>query len=462
MDETNCPHTAVAGLCWGDEGKGKIVDLLSPHCDLVVRYNGGANAGHTVCVGEQTFALHLLPSGVLHPSVLGVIGPGVVVDPLTLLQEIDALAERGLNVIDRLRISDRAHVVTEYHQIEDRLTEGDALGKSKVESRKSKNQDLPSRIGTTVRGIGPCYADKARRSPAIRMGDLLDKTRLADKLHAVIHAKRDAFQATFSHDPNFCPESITEPLLAAADRLRDCICDTTALLHNAIGQGQRLLFEGANGMLLDIDHGTFPYVTSSSTGPWGIWPGAGVPAKYLRHIVGVTKAYATRVGAGPFPSELSDAIGDRIRETGHEYGTTTGRPRRCGWFDAAAVRRSVMLGGITEVALMHLDTLAGLDQVGICTAYRAPDGRTLDALPAGIHLAQTLEPVVEMLPGWTGDLRKCTGVDDLPAPAMAYVQRIQDLIGAPITLISVGPDRAQTLMWHRFPTGEARWSAFAP
>lgn len=430
MDAAHPSHTAVVGLGWGDEGKGKIVDLLSPRFEVVVRYNGGANAGHTVSVNGETFALHLVPSGLLHGGVTGVIGPGVALDPLILLAEIDSLQERGVEIDGALKISDRAHVVVEYHKVEDRL------GESSAEDE--------ARIGTTAQGIGPCYADKMQRSTALRVGDLLDRTRLRRKLDRIVDLKRRVFRALYGRDGGLDSALLCQQLSETAEHLRPFVCDTTVYLRQALEAGQRLLFEGANGMLLDVDHGTYPFVTSSSTGPWGIAAGAGVPPQTIRRSIGIIKAHATRVGAGPFPSELSDATGDRIREQGREFGTTTGRPRRCGWFDAVAVRHGIRLGGITEVALMHLDTLSGFDRVGICTAYRCR-GQMLEDLPADSDLLDRVEPVVEMLPGWSDDLRAVRRAEDLPDPAVRYIERLEALIGAPITLVSVGPDRTQTL-----------------
>ena len=423
-------HTAVVGMAWGDEGKGKVVDMLSPHYDAVVRYNGGANAGHTVRVGDEVFALHLLPAGVLHEGVTGVIGQGVAVDPAVLLAEIDELAGRGIDVTSRLRVSDRAHVVTEYHKVEDRLSE-QAAGERE-------------RIGTTARGIGPCYADKMKRSTALRVCDLFDAGRLAERVGVIVDQKRRVFQVLYGQDGGLAAEAVTQKLTDCAERLRPLVCDTRSYLGELSGRGGRLLFEAANGMLLDIDHGTYPFVTSSHPGPWGIWAGAGVPPQTVRHCVGVVKAYATRVGAGPFPSELHDATGERIRDRGHEYGTTTGRPRRCGWFDAVAVRQSVCLGAITEVALMHLDTLCGFDGVGICTGYRL-GGKVLDALPADSTLSEGIEPVVEFLPGWGGDWSNVSRFEELPAEAIRYVERIESLLGAPVSLVGVGPERSQSL-----------------
>ncbi|MFQ5462604.1 MAG: adenylosuccinate synthase [Phycisphaerae bacterium] len=431
MASANLEHTCVFGLGWGDEGKGKIVDLLCPAFDVVARFNGGANAGHTVWVGGEKFALHLLPSGVLHRNTINVIGPGVVVDPSSLLTEIDALAERGYDLLDRLRISDRAHLVMPYHKAEDQASEQSA--------------DPARKIGTTARGIGPCYADKMLRKTAIRFADVLHELRLLDRLSGILKARGASLAAAYGWESQFDAQKLHAELLEAVARLKPAICDTTALLHDVLGQGKRILFEAANGMLLDVDHGTYPFVTSSSTGPHGIGSGAGIPPQRVTRLVGVTKAYATRVGAGPFVSELEDETGERIRNQGHEFGTTTGRPRRCGWFDAVANRHAAMLAGATDVALMHLDTLSGFEQVGICVAYRV-DGDTLTAPPADGSRLERAEPVIEYGPGWHEDLRSVRRFEDLPAAAKAYVARVESLLGVAVTLAGVGPDRAQVLI----------------
>ncbi len=420
----------MVGLGWGDEGKGKIVDRLASEFDIVVRFNGGANAGHTVCVGDQKFALHLLPTGVIQPGVVSVIGPGVVVDPVGLCDEVREVTGRGISIGDDLRISDRAHVVMPYHKIEDRLGEAAAAG--------------DARIGTTARGIGPCYADKMRRSGAVRMCDLLRLDRLRERLEAVVRTKRDGFLATYGQDGGLSFDAIWDELVPAAERVAGWICDTTHYLHQAMDDGRRVLFEGANGTLLDIDHGTFPYVTSSSTSGHGVAAGAGVGPGVLGRVIGVVKAYATRVGAGPFVTELDNALGDEIRRRGSEYGTTTGRPRRCGWFDAVATRYSVRVGGVTEVALMHLDTLSGMERVGICVAYQL-GGRPVEGLPADAEDLARVEPVYEYLPGWQGDLSTAHRCEHLPAEARRYVARIEALAGVPVRMISVGPERGQTV-----------------
>lgn len=424
-------NTCVFGLSWGDEGKGKIVDLLSPSFGLVVRFNGGANAGHTVWVDGEKYALHLLPTGVLHERTIGVIGPGVVVDPIGLIGEIDALALRGIDVESKLKISERAHLVMPYHIIEDRLSE------------RSSSDGL--RIGTTSRGIGPCYADKMKRTTAVRFIDLLHEDDLAGRLRRIVAAKKASFQALYGDDDGLGAEDVLAGIEKARMRLSDLIVDTTELLNNALQSDQQVLFEGANGLLLDVDHGTYPYVTSSSTGPHGIGGGAGVPVSVLCRRIGVAKAYATRVGSGPFVSELADATGDRIREAGQEYGTTTGRPRRCGWFDGVSCRYAARLGDTTDIALMHLDTLSGFSEVGICGAYRIGD-QTVHTFPACADRLAQAAPIIEKLPGWKEDLRSVRSFEDLPPNARAFVQRIESMVGVPVSIIGVGPDRSQTLV----------------
>jgi len=431
MSATNRQHTCVFGLSWGDEGKGKVVDLLCSAFDIVVRFNGGANAGHTVCVGDEKFALHLLPTGVLRENTIGVIGPGVVVDPIKLIEEIDSLAARGIDASEKLRISDRAHLVLAYHKLEDQLSEQTASDST--------------RIGTTARGIGPCYADKMRRNTAVRFADLLCDKDLPERIGRIVAGRKAMLVALYGSDGGLDVNAVLADLTMAKKRLSANVCDTTKYLHDAIGAGRSILFEGANGMLLDVDHGTYPFVTSSSTGPHGIGAGAGVPACYIGRAIGTTKAYATRVGAGPFVSELKDALGDRIREAGHEYGTTTGRPRRCGWFDAVAGRHAATLSGATDIALMHLDTLSGFDEVGICVAYRC-DGRTMTTLPAHAASLERAEPIIELVPGWHGDLSLIRRYEDLPPEAQNYIERLESLLSVPISIVGVGPERSQTVV----------------
>jgi len=431
MNGTHGQHTCVFGLGWGDEGKGKVVDLLCPAFDIVVRFNGGANAGHTICVGDDKFALHLLPTGVLRDHSTGVIGPGVVVDPLQLVEEIDGLAARGIDVQGKLKISDRAHLVLDYHKIEDQLSE--------------KAAGTSGRIGTTARGIGPCYADKMRRGPAIRFADLLHDSSLADRVRRIVVERKETLAAAYGSHGGLDVDAVFDSLKTAKTRLEPYICNTTEYLHDAIDRGQLILFEGANGMLLDVDHGTYPFVTSSSPGPNGIGPGAGVPPGRVTRLVGTTKAYSTRVGSGPFVTELKDATGDRIRDAGHEYGTTTGRPRRCGWFDSVANRYSARLSGATDMAMMHLDTLSGFDEVGICVGYRC-DGQTITTPPSDCASLERTEPVIEFLTGWRDDLRSCRRYEDLPQAAQSYLARIESLVGVGISIVGVGPDRTETIV----------------
>lgn len=427
-------NTAITGLQWGDEGKGKIVDLLTPEHDLVVRYNGGANAGHTVVVGDETYALHLMPSGILCPDIRCVIGNGVVVDPTKLVEEIDSLESRGIDTTDRLFISDRAHVVLEYHKLLDGALEeflaGDEGGAS---------------IGTTRRGIGPAYADKVLRAPALRMGDLLDDAAIDERigLACELHGRQ---LASLGCDVRLDPAALAEQCRAWGERLGDRIVDTTYLLHDAVRDGKRLLFEGANACLLDVDHGTYPFVTSSNCSALGIPAGTGLPASALDRVVGIMKAYSTRVGAGPFPTELSNATGDRIRERGREYGTTTGRPRRCGWLDLVAVRYTAMLCGTTSIACMLLDVLFGLDEVRVCTGYRLPDGSTTDRFLPDARRLEQVEPIYETLPGWDGDLDFRGTREELPDGARRYLDFIESKLEIPIEMVSVGPERTQTLM----------------
>jgi len=418
----------VVGLHWGDEGKGKVVDVLARDCDIVVRYGGGANAGHTVVIGDAKFALHLLPSGAVREGIKCVIASGVVVDPEVLLQEIEGLAARGIDLTGRLLVSENAHVVLDYHKKEDQLREA-ALGDNK--------------IGTTIRGIGPCYADKVGRSYAVRMGDLRDLDKLRGKLSTVVEYKNKVFGALYNAEP-MTPEALLEKCRTYAARLLPFVVDTTEFLHRAIAEGKSILFEGAQGSLLDIDHGTFPFVTSSNSSLLGMPAGCGVSAKLLDKSVGVCKAYTTRVGSGPFPTELDNQIGQYIRERGHEYGTTTGRPRRCGWFDAVAASYSVTLNALDEIAMMHLDTLTGLKELKICKAYQLGN-KVTTFFPANLDRLAQAVPVYDTLPGWDRDITGATQFDQLPREAQEYVLRIERITARPVTMIGVGPGRAQTL-----------------
>jgi adenylosuccinate synthase len=426
------PATCVVGLQWGDEAKGKIVDLLTPQHDFVVRYNGGANAGHTIVWGDRTFKLSLLPTGVLKPSVRSVIGNGVVVYPPRFLEEVDQLLKAGIPVGDNLAVSDHAHVIFPYHMEEERLTETGGDGS----------------IGTTGRGIGPCYQDKVGRRFGIRLGELLRPDHLRDRLRFVVPFKNRLVAALANGHADtlkkFDPDQLCDEYLGYAERMRPFVADTSRLLLDGLRADKKILFEAAQGSLLDVDHGTYPYVTSSSSLPSGIWTGSGVPARNLTRIIGVVKAYTTRVGRGPFPTELTDATGERIRKIGREYGTVTGRPRRVGWFDAMAVRYTAALAGADEITVMLLDVLSGLPELQLCTAYRR-NGETLNYFPSDSFELEQCEPVYETLPGWSEDVSKCRTLADLPVAARRYVDRIGELAGLPVSVVSVGPDREQTI-----------------
>ncbi len=424
--------TAIVGLQWGDEGKGKLIDLLADRHDAVVRYNGGANAGHSVVVEGVRYALHLIPSGILHADTLAVIGNGVVVDPAVLLREVDGLAERGVDV-SALRLSNRAHVVLPWHRAEDELRETILRGGSTGEG---------GQIGTTKRGIGPAYADKAHRSTAIRAGDLLDEGRLRQRLEAVLPLKSRCLEALGS--PPVEVDALVDTALAWGARLRPMICDTTYLLHGLLADGKSLLFEGANATLLDVDHGTFPFVTSSNCTTLGIPAGTGIPGRCVERVLGVCKAYCTRVGSGPFPTELHDQTAERIRERGNEYGTTTGRPRRCGWLDLVALKYACMINGVTGLSIMLLDVLAGFDELQLCTTYEV-DGERTDRFTPDAAVLDGVTPVYESVPGFAEEVRAARSLGDLPSEARAYLDRIEAFVGVPIEVVSVGPDRAETI-----------------
>ncbi|MCE9533746.1 MAG: adenylosuccinate synthase [Planctomycetes bacterium] len=427
--------TCVVGLQWGDEAKGKIVDLLGNDHDLVVRYNGGANAGHTIVWGDRTFKLSLLPTGILKPHLRSVIGNGLVVYPPRLLEEIKNLREAGITVGTNLAVSDHCHVIFPYHMEEERVIEQEGGGA----------------IGTTGRGIGPCYQDKVGRTGGIRMGELLHPERLRERLRTIVPRKNRiiAALANGANNPKqFNPDELCDEYLKYAEALKPHVTDTAKLLHESIKAGKKIVFEAAQGSLLDIDHGTYPYVTSSNSLPGGIWNGSGVPTRNVTKIIGVVKAYTTRVGKGPFPTELDDGptgIGERIRKIGREYGTVTGRPRRVGWFDAVAVRYTSALAGVDEVTVMLLDVLSGLKELKICTGYTM-DGKPIDGFPSDAYLLERCTPVYETLPGWEMDLTKARKKSDLPKEAMRYVERISELIGLRVMLTSVGPDREQSII----------------
>jgi adenylosuccinate synthase len=429
----------VVGLQWGDEGKGKIVDLLTARHDVIVRYNGGANAGHTVVVGDQRYALHLIPSGILYPDKLCVIANGVVVDPEVLIEEIDALRARGVEVGDNLCISERAHVVMPYHKEHDAALE-------RVLSGKAAAADADLSIGTTKRGIGPAYADKVHRSTAIRVGELLDRDRLFRRLRVICTIRTAELRALGVQAPPLDPDELTRRYAAFGQRVRPHITDTTYLLHECLADGRSILFEGANACLLDIDHGTYPYVTSSNCSALGVPTGTGIPGRYLERVLGTMKAYTTRVGEGPFPTEQDNATGDRIRERGQEYGTTTKRPRRCGWLDLVAVRYSAMICGTTGLACMLLDVLSGFQELKLCTRYRLPDGTVTDRFIPDADRLAAVEALYETLPGWSEEIDDATDRSGLPENARRYLDFIEEHVGVPIEVISVGPERTQTVV----------------
>jgi len=417
------PGTCVVGLQWGDEAKGKLVDILTEQHEIVVRYAGGANAGHTVVSDGQTWKLSLIPSGILRNGVACVVTGGVVLDPAAVIKEIDGLESRGVTIAGKLLVSDRAHVVFPWHVAEDKLLDGSLSGGEP--------------IGTTGRGIGPCYRDKVGRSLAIRLGDLYRPEFPAQLAHiTALKAKLLGVE--------FDAAAIREQYREYAERLRPFVCDTTSYLLDAVEAGRKVLFEGAQGALLDVDHGTYPFVTSSNSSGVGISNGSGVPGRWIERVIGVVKAYSTRVGGGPMPTEQDNAVGQRIRDRGNEYGTVTRRPRRCGWFDAVAARYTARLSGVDELAVMLLDVLSGFDELAICSAYMI-DGRRVTQFPSHVDDVKRAEPVYEMLPGWHEELTGVRRYDDLPDNARRYLARIGELLGRPVTVVSVGPDRAQTI-----------------
>ena len=416
----------VVGTQWGDEGKGKITDFLSEQAEYVARYQGGDNAGHTIQFGGETYKLHLIPSGIFSPEKLCIIGNGVVVNPKSLVTELAYLHERNI-ATDNLRISDRAHVILPYHIELDRLQE-EAKGDNK--------------IGTTIKGIGPAYMDKAARV-GIRIADLLDREDFEERLRINLEDKNRQFTKLYDANPmNF--EEILEEYYEYGQQIKQYVCDTSVLLNEALDNGKRVLFEGAQGVMLDIDQGTYPFVTSSNPLAGGVTIGSGVGPSKVTKVVGVCKAYTSRVGDGPFPTELFDEIGSRIREVGREYGTTTGRPRRVGWFDSVVMRHSKRVSGITNLCLNSIDVLTGLETVKICVSYRKPNGEEIRHYPASLVELGQCEPVYEELPGWSEDITGCRTLEELPIEAQNYVRRVSELVGVKISTFSVGPDRNQT------------------
>jgi adenylosuccinate synthase len=421
------PAVVLLGAQWGDEGKGKATDLLGDQVDYVVRYQGGNNAGHTVVIGDQKYALHLLPSGILSPNVIPVIGNGVVIDPAVLLAEIKGLNERGINT-SKLKISTNAHLITPYHRTIDKVSER-FLGQSK--------------IGTTGRGIGPAYADKINRI-GIRVQDLFDLSILKQKVEAALHDKNQILIKVFNRKGITVDEVINE-YLDYAQVLKPYVTDTSLLLDQALSQGKVVLLEGSQGTLLDVDHGTYPFVTSSNPTAGGASTGSGIGPTKITRVIGILKAYTTRVGSGPFPTELFDADGEALRKIGGEVGVTTGRNRRCGWFDAPIARYAVRINGLTDFFLTKLDVLTGWQKIPVCVAYEI-DGLRVEELPASQSDFHHAKPIYEYLPGWSENISKAKSVADLPKNAQEYVKFLEKISGAPISAIGVGPGRNETIV----------------
>lgn len=415
----------VVGTQWGDEGKGKITDFLSANAEVIARYQGGDNAGHTIVIDGKKFKLHLIPSGIFFPEKISVIGNGVVINPKSLVKELAYLHDEGVST-DSLRISDRAHVILPYHIELDRLQE------------ESKGDN---KIGTTIKGIGPAYMDKAARV-GIRIADLLDRDVFAERLRINLEEKNRQFTKLYDAEA-LSFDDIFEEYYEYGQQIKQYVTDTSVILNDALDNGKRVLFEGAQGVMLDIDQGTYPFVTSSNPVAGGVTIGSGVGPSKIDKVVGVCKAYTSRVGDGPFPTELFDEVGDRIREVGHEYGTTTGRPRRVGWFDSVVMRHSRRVSGITNLSLNSIDVLSGLDIVKICVAYDL-DGERIDHYPASLEQLKRCKPIYEELPGWSEDITGVRHLDELPENARNYVRRIGELVGVRISTFSVGPDRDQT------------------
>ncbi|MDC3415055.1 adenylosuccinate synthase [Aquibacillus sp. 3ASR75-11] len=415
----------VVGTQWGDEGKGKITDFLSQNAEVVARYQGGNNAGHTIKFDGITYKLHLIPSGIFFKDKTCVLGNGMVIDPKALLDELQYLHDKQVNT-DNLRISNRAHIILPYHLLLDELQE----------EEKGANK-----IGTTRKGIGPAYMDKAARV-GIRIADLLDKETFKEKLEQNLKAKNRLLEKVYETLP-MKAEDILEEYYEYGQQIAKYVCDTSVVLNNALDEGRRVLFEGAQGVMLDIDQGTYPFVTSSNPIAGGVTIGSGVGPSKINHVVGVSKAYTTRVGDGPFPTELNNETGDTIREVGNEYGTTTGRPRRVGWFDSVVVRHARRVSGITDLSLNSIDVLTGIPTLKICVAYKYK-GEVMDEFPANLKVLAECEPVYEELPGWTEDITEKRSLHELPENARHYLERISQLTGIPLSVFSVGPDRSQT------------------
>jgi adenylosuccinate synthase len=418
----------VLGAQWGDEGKGKLVDLLSDRFDVVVRYQGGHNAGHTILVGERKFVLKLVPSGILHPGKLAVIGNGLVVDPTALISEIDALEAAGVDVSRQLRISNRAHVLLPFHRMMERLSEA-----------------RPGRvsIGTTSRGIGPCYEDKMGRR-GIRFGDFV-RYQCFDAAYEALRAEKIEILKAFDLFEGLNDGDERDRYKQIAERLRPLVCDTAGFLNQQMRAGKRLLFEGAQGTMLDIDHGSYPFVTSSSSSAGGACIGAGVPPNKISGVIGISKAYITRVGGGPFPTELNNEMGEHIRKRGHEFGAVTGRPRRCGWFDAPLLRYSTMINGFDSLVITKLDVLDELDQIPVCVGYQV-DGKKIEDMPPSSDDLAKVQPILENRPGWKSSTFGISEYGKLPQKARNYLDYLEKMIGVEIGCISTGPERNQTIL----------------
>ncbi len=426
-------NTVVIGTQWGDEGKGKVVDLLTAQSDLVVRYQGGNNAGHTLVVKGRRFIFHLIPSGILYPDKKCLIGNGVVVDPKVLLEEIDRLAQVGLQVgPERLALSDKAHIIMPYHQA---IDQGREASKGRV------------RLGTTGRGIGPCYEDKVARV-GVRAVDLTEPETLEEKVRANL-AEKNFYLEHYLHAQPLDPQAVIDACLPLAERLGPYITDVSRELHAAILAGKRILFEGAQGTHLDVDHGTYPFVTSSNPVAGAACAGAGIGPGAIHHVLGIVKAYTTRVGAGPFVTELTDSVGEYLRERGAEFGSTTGRPRRCGWLDLVVVRDAARLNGLDSLAVTKLDVLQGMESLKVCVGYDL-DGERIDYRPASLKTLARCVPVYRTLPGWRSEISGARRWEDLPSEAQAYLRVIEEVSGVPISMISVGGDREETIVLRDF------------